>query len=189
MKNSKILFYPGEKWVVIRGRRSAQGEKYAVSNHGRLVKFDETIKKGSLLKGSLQEGYPIWRYRDHGKHKHVLIHKLVAKYFLPIPNASQKVVTHLNFKKTDNHYKNLKWTSFAQAASLHQKNPAVIKARKKALKNGALLPNSKLTVKKVKVIKLLLGQGKTLKEIAGKFNISDMQVHRIKTGENWKYVK
>ena len=51
MKKSKILFYPGERWVVIRGRRSAQGEKYAVSNHGRLVKFDETIKKGSLLKG------------------------------------------------------------------------------------------------------------------------------------------
>jgi len=30
---------------------------------------------------------------------------------------------------------------------------------------------------------------KTLKEIAGKFNVSDMQIHRIKTGENWRHIK
>lgn len=180
---------PGEKWAVLKGRRSAYGEKYAVSNHGRLIKFTDDIKKGSLLKGSTQQGYPIWRYQENGEHKHVLIHLLVAKYFLPKPSATQKVITHLNFKKSDNHYKNLKWVSFAESAALHQKNPAVIKARKEAFKNGGNITNNKLTVTQVQTIKRMLAKGDTLKKIADKYNISDMQVYRIKSGENWKQVK
>ena len=76
MTTNKIVNQPGEKWAVIRGRRSAYGEKYAISNHGRLVKFTNDIKKGSLVKGSLQAGYPIWRYKENGEHRHVLIHLL-----------------------------------------------------------------------------------------------------------------
>jgi hypothetical protein len=45
MTTNKIVNQPGEKWAVIRGRRSAYGEKYAISNHGRLVKFTNDIKR------------------------------------------------------------------------------------------------------------------------------------------------
>jgi len=41
----------------------------------------------------------------------------------------------------------------------------------------------------VKVIKQMLKEKKTLKAIAKKFNVSDMQIHRIKTKENWAHVK
>jgi hypothetical protein len=50
----------------------------------------------------------------------------------------------------------------------------------------------KLTSDKVKKIKLALFKSKkqpTLKALAKLFKVSDMQIHRIKTGENWSHVK
>jgi NUMOD4 motif len=190
MSTRKITPHQKEKWALIRGQKSAYGEKYAISNYGRLAKFTDNIKKGSLLKGSLQEGYPIWRYKSNGAYGHALLHKLVAKYFLPKPSSSQKIIIHLNYKKTDNHYKNLKWVSMADAISHQQKSPAVIKAKqlmRKNIANGGY--NTKLTETNVKDIKRSLEKGKTLKELATKFKVSDMQIYRIKTGENWGYVK
>jgi LysM repeat protein len=35
----------------------------------------------------------------------------------------------------------------------------------------------------------MLAKGDTLKKIATKFKVSDMQIHRIKIGENWGKVK
>jgi hypothetical protein len=177
-----------EKWQVIPGHRSAYGEKYAISNNGRLVKFKEKINDGSLLKCSLQEGYPIWRTKKNGKHYHVLIHRLVAKYFLPKPQRGETIVIHSNFKKADNRYYNLQWTTPEEAYAHQQGSPAVKRLKRERRKNPHLY-NARLTVADVRKIRSLLSQNKTLKEIALKFGISDMQVHRIKTGENWSLIK
>lgn len=178
-----------EKWAVIRGVRTAFGEKYAISNYGRLVKFSTVILDGSLLKGSLQGGYPIWRYRQHGVYHHALIHRLVAKYFLPAAQRNEKIVIHQNHKKADNRYFNLQWVTQQEAIVHQQGSPLVQKLKKYKRENPGIASNSKLTLTEVKKIKLLLKQNKTLREIALKFKISDMQVYRIKTGENWGYVK
>lgn len=189
MPNEKIKYFPSEKWATIGRHQSAYGEKYAISNYGRIVKFTNQIKNGSLLKGSLQQGYPIWRFKKSGEHKHHLIHRLVAEYFLPKPKRNQKIIIHLNFNKKDNHYKNLQWVTQLEATAHQIKNPVVIKAKKKIRESIGSSSNSKLTVAKVVTIKKLLASGKTLKEIALRFGVSDMQIHRIKTGENWKFVK
>ena len=91
-----------EKWSVLRDHKSAYGEKCAISNCGRLVKFGREIAEGRLLKCSLQEGYPIWRFKTNGKQQHALLHRLVAKYFLPRPQKNETVVIHSNYKKNDN---------------------------------------------------------------------------------------
>ena len=179
----------GERWVILRNHKSAYGEKYAISNYGRLVKFLDKINNGLVLKGSLQEGYPIWRYKKSGKYGHHLFHRLVAKYFLPAPSGLQRIVIHLNFKKTDNHYKNLKWATIEEAIAHQQMSPAVKKARKRMRENIGNGYNTKLSEAKVKAIRVLLDKGKTLKEIALKYDVSDMQVYRIKTGENWGHIK
>ena len=186
---TKIISFPGERWAVIRGEKSAYGEKYAISNSGRLVKFIKTFRNGSLLKGSLQEGYPIWRYKRNGKHKHILFHRLVAKYFLAQPLYQKKILIHLNYKKKDNHYKNLKWVTQQEATAHQQNSPTVKRAKKMRLENIGNGTNTKLTVANIKIIRLLLAKGKTLKELALKFKVSDMQIHRIKTGENWGHLK
>ena len=188
-QKKKPAFIPGEKWVTLHGHRTAYGERYAISNHGRLVKFSKQVKDGTFLKCSRQEGYPIWRRRKNGEHFHVLLHRLVAKYFLPKHSRNQTIVIHLNFKKPDNHYRNLKWATMEEAIAHQQNSPTVKKARKIMRENIGRSYNAKLTAANVRNIKTLLIKGKTLKEIAVRFGISDMQVHRIKTGENWGHVR
>ncbi|HEU4573416.1 MAG TPA: hypothetical protein VFS36_00320 [Chitinophagaceae bacterium] len=180
---------PGEKWKTLTDHKSAYGEYYAISSHGRLAKYRGRLEDAIILRGSMQEGYPIWRTRKNGENYAILIHRLVAKYFLPKPTKKQTTIIHLNYKKTDNHFKNLKWATPEEVTAHSNGSPAVKKARKRLQENPALANNAKLTVDKVKQIKKMLALNKTLKSIATKFGVSDMQVHRIKTGENWSKVK
>ena len=189
-KSIKLL--KGEKWQTLRGHYTSGPVvyKYAISNYGRVVKFKKKWKDGSLLNLSRQQGFPIWRKIMNGAYYAVLIHRLVAKYFLPNPAGKQKFVLHHDYDKENNHYKNLKWATQEEITEHAKKNPAVIKAKKEMRKNiseGGY--NTKLTEAKVKYIKNALAKGKTLKELAVKFKVSDMQIHRIKTGENWAHIK
>jgi hypothetical protein len=183
----------GEKWKVITFHKAVSGKQYAISNHGRLGCFDKQPADGEQVKGSLQEGYPIWRFRKKKKngtiaHHAFLLHRLVAQSFLPAPQKGEKVVIHFNYKKTDNRYTNLGWATIAEASAHAQGSPLVKKARKLAAENG-IGGNTKLTIEKVREIKSMLADRKTLKEIAAIYKVSDMQIYRIKIGENWKHVK
>ncbi|MGK2861505.1 MAG: NUMOD4 domain-containing protein [Chitinophagaceae bacterium] len=189
MDKKKLQVLKGEKWVTIPGHRTAYGEKYAISNYGRLAKFLKQVSDGSLLKGSLQQGYPIWRTNKKGKYFHALLHRLVAKYFLPKPQRRETIVIHSNYKKTDNRYYNLQWATPEEASAHQQGSPAVKKAKKKMRENPGTGSATKLTIANVKKIRNLIAAGKTLKEIARTFGVSDMQIHRIKTGENWGNLK
>lgn len=46
--------------------------------------------------------------------------------------------------------------------------------------------NYKLSIDKVKEIRNLISKGVTLRKIASIYGVSDMQISRIKTGENWR---
>lgn len=183
----------GEKWKILAFYTNAFGKHYAISNHGRLVSFDKEPGDGLQLKGSLQEGYPIWRFRKKKKNGNIvyygiLLHRLVAENFLPVPQKGEKVVIHFNYKKADNRYTNLAWATIPEASAHAQGSPLVKRARKLARENGTG-GNTKLTIQKVQAIKALLVKGKTLKELALQYGVSDMQIHRIRTGENWAGVK
>jgi hypothetical protein len=188
-----VKAHSGERWKTIPFYKNAYGQSYAVSNLGRLACFNKDIQDGKILECSLQEGYPIWRYRRKKKNGTIayeayLIHRLVAMLFLPQPKPDKTVVIHLNHKKTDNRQTNLKWVTPDDAYAHQQHSPAVKKMKKLRRENPQQF-NAKLTEAKVKQIKRLLAKNKTLKEIATAFDVSDMQVHRIKTGENWRHVK
>lgn len=189
-KSIKLL--KGEKWQTLRGHTTAGpvAYKYAVSNYGRIVKFKKGWQDGSLLNLSRQQGFPIWRKILNGEYYAVLTHRLVAKYFLTAPSGKQKFVIHLDFDKENNHYKNLQWATQEEVTHHASKNPAVIRAKKimrQTISNGGY--NTKLSEAKVKFIKASLAKGKTLKELAVKFKVSDMQIYRIKIGENWGHIK
>ena len=61
--------------------------RYAISNKGRLMSFVEDIKFGRELKGSITDGYRLFRYKIYTdgkiKNKHLFFYKLVAEYFIP----------------------------------------------------------------------------------------------------------
>jgi hypothetical protein len=123
--------------------------------------------------------YPGIAVRSKDRNYTFLIHRLVAKYFVKQPSAKHKFVIHLNYVKDDNFYKNLKWVTHDEKFSHATLNPK----RKR-------IGNQKLNESQVRMIKKKLAGGKaTLKTIASQFGITDMQVHRIKTGENWSHIK
>lgn len=119
-----------------------------------------------------------------------LIHRAVAELFLE-KKKNQDVVIHKDFNKLNNHVDNLEWMRKVDAEKRYSKNPYYTTGayKKDFLNRDKTLRNAKLTSTQVLYIKEKLSQGKTLKELAHKFGVSDMQIHRIKTGENWSDVK
>ena len=49
-------------------------------------------------------------YRSDGKMKHMMVHKIVAKLFIPNPE-NKKYVNHKNGNKLDNRVVNLEWVT------------------------------------------------------------------------------
>lgn len=121
-----------------------------------------------------------------------LFHQLVAKYFLPTPKPNETTLAHLDFDKLNNSVENLKWMTPKEHQEHIRKSPYVIaekKERKYKQKYRTRKEGYKLDSTKVLHIKKLLKRNWTLRRIAKQYNVSDMQIHRIKTGENWSHIK
>lgn len=116
------------------------------------------------------------------------VYKMVAEMFISkAPSPKHKFVAHLDFNSHNNHYKNLKWVTQEELTKHHLNNPNVKRA-KRYRKANPVIGNHSVNEKQVADIKKLLDAGKTLRFIATKYGLSDMQVHRIKTGENWGHI-
>jgi len=119
-----------------------------------------------------------------------LVHRLVAELFLPAPTAEQTVVAHLDHDKLNNRPSNLKWMTPTENYEHQQKSPHMIKEKKERKeKQGSSTKSAKLTVTRVMFLKKLLNQGKSVRQLAKTFKVTDTQIIRIKRGENWTDVK
>ncbi len=195
-KKHIMRFFPGEEWreVALECRLKF---RYAISDFGRLMSFKTNLEKGRLLKGCLAEGYPVFKYRvwlkskrDKLLHQSRYLHQLVAEYFLPKPKAEQKFIVHIDYNKLNNHWSNLKWVSKDELVQHHERNPNVILGKAKN-KNRKPYAGKKLTETRVKYLKRRIfdpNRKTRLKMIAKQFGISEMQLYRIKKGENWEHV-
>ena len=174
--------------------------RYAISNFGRLVSFYDKIECGRIIKGSITEGYRIFRYRiRRGKkisYRHKFFHRLVAENFLAKTSEEQTYVLHLDHVLSNDQVSNLKWATKQEMLEHQQKNSKVLKARKvstiRLLELNKKRDEYKLTTTKVMHIKKLLSNPnrKTrMKILARRFGISEMQLYRIKAGKNWGHVK
>ena len=194
-----LRFYPGEIFKEIFLEDKLQ-LRYAISNHGRFVSFIDKIAEGNLVKGGKQDGYRIWRYRvrdENNKiqYKYRFFYRLVAEYFLPKTSDEQVYVLHLNRNRANDHVDNLRWATKAEMIEHSKKSPFVIEARKKQLaelREKQKQKGNKLTATQVMLLKkkLLDPNRKTrMKILAKQYGVSEMQLHRIKTGENWGHIK
>jgi len=172
--------------------------KYDVSNYGRIVSYREKREDGKVLKGSLVDGYPVFRYKQfyrNGtdvtvKNKQIFIHKLVTEYFGKPKKDDDRYVIHLDYNKMNNHVTNLEWATKREMELHQQKNPNVIKARE-LRKERKPYKGHKLNATQVKRLKKKIfdpNRKTRLKILAKQFNISEMQLYRIKSGENWSHV-
>jgi len=180
-----IRDYPNELWKKIHfDERFATDEEFVVSTYGRVIKKKAGLE--TLVKVSLLNGYQVILVKKKGngsKRSSLYLHKLMGQTFLKQEEA-HKFVIHLNYDKLDNGLENLRWTT-KREKEIHQfKNPHY-KTRPK------VIPTSKLTEVRVRLIKRKLfdpNRKTRLKMIAKQFGVSTMQLHRIKTGENWGHV-
>ncbi|MBN8642013.1 MAG: hypothetical protein J0L86_09405 [Flavobacteriales bacterium] len=192
---STLKIYPGEEFREIE-LEDKLIFRYAVSNRGRLISFSDEIKNGRLLNGSKSDGYKMFRYRMRrdGKviNKHFFVCKLVAQHFVPKFSEDQTYVLHLDRVRDNDDYRNLRWATREEMIEHSRKSPFVIQAKKNLLEHNIKSDGKKLTVTKVILIKKLLAKPdrKTrLKMIAKQFGVSEMQIRRIKSGENWGHIK
>jgi hypothetical protein len=185
-----VRFYKEENWLEIMFAVKPN-KRYAVSDLGRILSFTDKMNHGKLLKGSLIQGYPSLKCRIEGREKTLYVHKLVAQYFIKRKDKSEIYVIHLDYYKKNNKVENLKWADKDSMYAHQQKNPTVIKAREKQARykpqtGHKLSSTDVMRIKK----KIWDPRRKTrLKLIASQFDISEMQLYRIKSGENWSHVR
>ena len=92
-----------EKWMPVEG----YGDKYEVSNLGRIKNHYKRRPKILLIHYNTS-GYPYVNLYYNKVHKAEMIHRLVAKAFVPNPKG-YNIVMHLDDNKTNNDADNLKW--------------------------------------------------------------------------------
>ena len=178
---------PGEIWKPLNfsGRKDLRN-RYALSSAGRIASYKKDIlEDGKLLNGSLTTGYRTLNLHRPGNKGTLYIHRELAKLFLKKSSPKYKYVIHKNHNKLDNSIKNLSWATLEEMIAHQQKSPAKI-AYKKVQANREV--GLKLTATQVRRIKDTLSNEKrrmTIKQLADKYNVSEMTMYRIKSGENW----
>jgi hypothetical protein len=186
-----VSFFWNESFKELDIEEGALRKKYAVSNFGRVVSYSDSIEKGSVIKGGILRGYVTLPLRPNGVSKTFYVHKLVAAKFLERTNDEMQYVIHLDYNKSNNHVDNLRWVTKAEMFAHQQKNPVVLDARKKQ-KGRRMQEGHKLNATQVMRLKkrIMDPNRKTrLKIIAKEFGISEMQLYRIKSGENWGHIE
>jgi NUMOD4 motif/HNH endonuclease len=173
----KQLQFPG--WKQLR-------KKYAVSSSGRVASYHtDVLADGKLLEGSLTTGYRTLNLHRPDSSGTLYIHREVARLFAAKPSPRQKYVIHINHNKTDNRAKNLRWAALEEMIAHQQKSPAKMAYKQvQAIRTKGL----KLNAAQVKAIKAQLSSPNrkiTIRKLAEKYNVSDMTIYRIKSGENW----
>lgn len=181
-----IRDYRNEIWQPYANESWSDEDQYLISNFGRVQRKKVNQDNWELSKTSLIGGYTSFWIRKKGKKSTSshYVHRLVALLFLE-QKEDEKYVIHLDFDKENNTASNLKWATKSAMYLHHKKNP------KKIARKGQIT-YSKLTEGRVRLIKKKIfdpNRKTRMRLIAKQFGISEMQLYRIKSGENWGYVK
>lgn len=177
--------------------KDIEGFSYQISNFGNIKSLGRYIPyvdgrsgkqckrcaKETILKSSVgTSGYPTTHiYTDEPVRHTVMIHRLVAKYFIP-PVEGKDYVNHIDGDKTNNKATNLEWVSFSENVE-------------HAIENG-LLRNcgednvlSKLTIDEVNLIIALKSDDSSCwsqAKLGKMFNVSPSTIGAILNGKSWK---
>ena len=104
-----------EIWKDIEGYEGM----YQVSNLGRVKALDRRDNKGKLQKeklrkfGTKKDGYKIISLSKNNKLKSYVLHRIVAKAFVPNPDNLPEI-DHINGIRDDNRVENLRWCTRQQ---------------------------------------------------------------------------
>lgn len=159
---------------------------YKVSNYGRVLSLVKN-PEGEILKGGRTAGYLSFVVNlKSGKKKNYYFHRVIAEIFLEKEEGAEFVI-HKNYQKHDNQASNLAWVN-KQGWVQHQYGNPSVQENKLKRKLRTVTSYSKLTYAQAVILKkkLLDPNRKTrIRILAKQFGVSEMQLYRIKSGENW----
>ena len=177
----------GEVWkpLLFSGSKELRN-RYAVSSQGRIASYKEDVlKDGKLLNGSLTTGYRTLNLHRPGHKGTLYIHRELARLFLKKPSPKHRYVIHKNHNKLDNSVKNLSWATLPEMISHQQGSPAKLAYKEKQANRETGLKLKASQVKKIKELLQNNNRRLTIRQLAEKYNVSEMTMYRIKSGENW----
>ena len=178
----------GEVWKDFTKSIWKKTKIYKISNFGRVIDYSKD-PNGKLMKPNKLGGYEMFSLqKKDGKTDLIYIHRAVAHLFLKCDDERTTVI-HLNYQKDDNHVDNLKLVNKTERFQHNNKNPRVIASKRKAEENPKY---AKLSGGKVRMIKRKIfdpNRKTRMRLIAKQFGISEMQLYRIKSGENWGHIE
>lgn len=122
----------------------------------------------------------------------LIIHRLVAEYFLEKPAEKDKIfVIHKDFDKKNNHVDNLAWASQDEISARHSQQPKLVLHKfKRQLYNIPQPPrNMKLSENDVLYIKKRLKKDDKIEKLAQRFGVAHSTIKNIRDGKTWKNVK
>lgn len=175
-----------EKWKPVRDFEGL----YEVSNFGRVRSLDRIVKtsRGSrhfhsymLSQTTTRKGYYSVLLCKDGKQYTKAVHRLVAIAFIPTKDIGLQV-NHIDGNKRNNHVDNLEWctNSYNQ---IHAYSNGLRQSQKGELNGG-----HKLTHDDVLEIRQLYETGKTQRELAKMYNVSQMAIYRVVHKITWKHI-
>lgn len=158
---------------------------YEISNYGRVKSFCYDKENGRFVKPGVIKGFLNVSFLSEGKKKSFLVHKLAAELFLEKESRDMDTVIHIDWNKSNNHVSNLQWVTkeFAYKRMFKRIHDNRRNSETK------IITYSKLNEEDVKQIKTMLHRGITQNVIAKLFCVSEMQITRIKRGENWAHIQ
>lgn len=142
---------------------------------GRGAKPHPQLRKGKVLSPFIaNNGYPTIAPKFGDSRKKLLVHRLVAKAFVP-GYFDGATVNHIDGDKTNNTAGNLEWTTRADNTA-HQWVTGLVNIR------GERHPSAKLSNSDVGKVRSMFADGVSQAEIARQFAVSDTLIWAIKHG-------
>lgn len=164
---------PEEDWKVVSGFNN----KYYVSNFGR-VWSDASCRILTIFTTNI--GYSRVNLTINGKCNAHLLHRLVAKAFLPnLHNKSE--VNHKDGNKSNNNINNLEWVTSSEN-KIHARDIGVLSigtSRPSAKVNEYIVQN----ILEDRFVNFL-----TQEKLSDKYNISRTAIRNIINRKTWKHV-
>lgn len=140
---------------------------YFVTKQGDVI---QEVKNKKLTQFIDKYGYRGVNLKLKGEWKRYLVHRLVAKVYIPNPDNKPQV-NHKDGDKTNNHVDNLEWCT-----NQENRNHAVL---------NLLHKHQKYSLKKDNVF---LGNFNSSKEIAERFNLDQSAICKVANGR-YKHTK
>lgn len=146
-----------------------------------------SVRNKKILKATVgSHGYPSV---DIGKGYSTLVHRLMAKYFIPNP-LNKREVNHKNGVRTDFTVSNLEWCTPSENMQHCYSSGHRVNKKGYHINVGGKHGMSLLTESDVRIIKRMISEKELfVREIGALFGVSRQAISDIKNNRNWKHIK